>query len=257
MRPGSSAPETLADVGAATTTGEAIRVRGLRVTRGGREVLQGVSLTVPRGQITGLLGPSGSGKTTLLRSIIGSQIIAGGTVEVLGQPAGSPSLRHRTGYVTQGLGVYGDLTVAENLRYFARVLDAPTSRAAEVLATVQLAGHADQLVNELSDGQRARVSLATVLLGQPELLVLDEPTVGLDPLLRRDLWATFADMAAAGATLIVASHVMDEAARCDHLVLLHDGHIIATGAPSELRAHTGAPDLEQAFLRLLEPRVAA
>jgi len=225
--------------------------------RGGRPVLQGVSLTVPNGQITGLLGPSGSGKTTLLRSIIGSQIIAGGTVEVLGAPACAPSLRRRAGYVTQGLGVYRDLTVAENLRYFARVLDAPASRATEVLAAVQLADHADQLVSELSDGQRARVSLATVLLGQPELLVLDEPTVGLDPLLRRDLWAMFADMAAAGATLIVSSHVMDEAARCDHLVLLHDGQIIATGAPSELRAQTGTPDLEHAFLRLLDPHVAA
>jgi len=152
MRPGSSARETSTDVGMATTPGEAIRVRGLGVTRGGRTVLRAVSLAVPAGQITGLLGPSGSGKTTLLRSIIGSQIIAGGTVEVLGQPAGSPSLRRRAGYVTQGLGVYGDLTVDENLRYFARVLDAPASRPAEVLDAVRLAGHADQLVGRLSDG---------------------------------------------------------------------------------------------------------
>jgi ABC-2 type transport system ATP-binding protein len=161
-------------------------------------------------------------------------------------------LRPRVGYVTQAPSVYGDLTVLENLRYFARVLDVPAARVAEVLVTVDLEGEAGQLTSSLSGGERARVSLATALLNAPEVLVLDEPTAGLDPVLRRDLWETFRGLAAAGTTLLVSSHVMDEAARCDDLVLLRDGSLLAALTPAELRSRTGEQDLETSFLRLAE-----
>ena len=200
--------------------------------------------------MTGLLGPSGSGKTTLIRAIVGVQIVESGTVTVLGEPAGSPSLRPRIGYVTQAPSVYGDLTVRENLRYFADVLGAPRAKVDEALATVDLEEAAGQVTSSLSGGQRARVSLATALLGDPDLLVLDEPTVGLDPVLRHDLWQTFAGLAASGKTLLVSSHVMDEAARCDDLLLLRDGRLLAALTPEELRTRTGEHDLETAFLRL-------
>jgi ABC-2 type transport system ATP-binding protein len=229
-----------------------IRIRDLRVRRGGRLVLPGISLELRRDVVTGLLGPSGSGKTTLIRSIVGVQIVESGEVTVLGTPAGSPELRHIVGYMTQAPSVYGDLTVRENLHYFARVLGAGTERIRDAIETVALGDHADQVVATLSGGELSRVSLATALVGQPQLLVLDEPTVGLDPVLRRDLWNTFHELAAAGTTLLVSSHVMDEAERCDDLVLLRDGRIVATGSPDELRHRTHADDLEDAFLALAE-----
>jgi ABC-2 type transport system ATP-binding protein len=229
-----------------------IRIRGLRVRRGGRLVMPEISLDVRPGVVTGLLGPSGSGKTTLIRSIVGVQIVESGEVTVLGAPAGSAELRHVVGYVTQAPSVYGDLTIRENLRYFARVLDAAAEQVDEAIRTVALGDHADQVVGTLSGGELSRVSLATALLGQPQLLVLDEPTVGLDPVLRRDLWNTFHELAAAGTTLIVSSHVMDEAERCDDLILLRGGRIVATGSPDDLRHRTHADDLEDAFLALAE-----
>jgi ABC-2 type transport system ATP-binding protein len=232
---------------------DAIEIDGLRVVRGGRAVLDGVHLRVARGGVTGLLGPSGSGKTTLMRSIVGVQRIAGGEVRVLGGRAGAPSLRARVAYMTQAPSVYADLTVRENLRYFARILRVPGTRVDEVIAQVFLGDVAGRVVSRLSGGQRARASLATALLGAPELLVLDEPTVGLDPVLRRDLWDTFHRLAGDGATLLVSSHVMDEAERCDELVLLRQGSVLATGTPAELRARTGARALDDVFLRLVEP----
>jgi len=229
-----------------------VEARALTVVRGGRRVLRDVSLTIVAGRLTGLLGPSGSGKTTLLRSIVGVQIVESGTVTVLGRPAGTPELRRRLGYVTQAPSVYADLTVRENLGYFARVLGVSGARVREAIATVDLGAHADQVVRTLSGGERSRVSLATALLGEPELLVLDEPTVGLDPVLRRDLWRTFRELAAGGATVLVSSHVMDEAGRCDDLLLMRDGVIVAADTPAGLRAHTGAENLEDAFLALAE-----
>ncbi|MES1248816.1 MAG: ABC transporter ATP-binding protein [Actinomycetota bacterium] len=231
---------------------EAVRIDGLRVDRGGRPVLVDVSLAVEGGRVTGLLGPSGSGKTTLLRSIVGVQRVTGGGLRVLGLPAGTAPLRARVAYMTQAPSVYADLTVRENLRYFARILGAGRSRIDAVLAEVHLEELAGRVVSRLSGGQRARVSLATALLGEPELLVLDEPTVGLDPVLRRDLWDTFHRLAEGGATLLVSSHVMDEADRCDDLVLLRDGAVLATGTPSALRERTGAGSLDDVFLRLVE-----
>jgi len=230
----------------------AIAVENLRVLRGGKLVLPEISFQVGRGVVTGLLGPSGSGKTTLIRALVGVQIVAGGDVKVLGRRAGSSELRPRVGYVTQAPSVYGDLSVRENLWYFARVLDAPRERIDEVIATVALQKQADQVVGTLSGGERSRVSLASALLGEPELLVLDEPTVGLDPVLRRDLWDTFHELASGGTTLLVSSHVMDEARRCDELVLLRDGRVVAMTTPDELLRQTGKNDLEDAFLALAE-----
>ncbi len=232
-------------------TNSAISVAGLRVVRGGREVVRGVGFETPRGRITGLLGPSGCGKTTLMRSIVGVQIVAGGEVTVLGHPAGSPPLRRLIGYATQNPAIYADLTIAEALRYFASVLRAPMSDVDRVIAEVGLTDHGDKLVGSLSGGQHNRANLAVALLGEPELLVLDEPTVGLDPVLRDELWTLFRRLAEDGATLLVSSHVMDEAARCDRLLLMRDGHILADDTPARLRERTGTNDLEQAFLRLV------
>jgi len=226
-----------------------IDIHELRVERGGRPVLHGISLGVPRGAITGLLGPSGCGKTTLMRAIVGVQRIASGEVRVLGELAGSPSLRPRLGYVTQAPAVYEDLTVAQNLQYFGR--------ADAVIATVGLQGAERQLAANLSGGQRARVSLATALLNQPDVLILDEPTVGLDPVLRESLWETFHALAADGATLLVSSHVMDEAERCDRLVLMREGRILAEDTPAGILARTGAADVERAFLALVKGQPVA
>ena len=226
-------------------------VRDLVVVRGEREVLPGISLDVSAG-VTGLLGPSGCGKTTLMRSLVGVQQVRSGTVEVLGEPAGSAALRTRIGYVTQAASVYDDLTVGENLSFFAKVLGVDRASADKAIGSVGLDDHRDQVVGRLSGGQRSRVSLAVALLGTPDLLVLDEPTVGLDPVLRRDLWELFHEIADGGAAVLVSSHVMDEAERCDRLLLMREGRIIADGAPDEVRASTGAADIEQAFLRLVE-----
>ena len=235
-----------------TTIDAVIRIRELKVQRGEKLVLPGVSLTVNRGVVTGLLGPSGSGKTTLMRSIVGVQIVQGGDVEVLGQPAGTAELRRRVAYVTQAPSVYSDLTVRENLAYFASVLDAPSERIDETIAAVGLEPQQSLLNRNLSGGERSRASLAVALLGEPDVLVLDEPTVGLDPVLRRDLWAQFKSLAAAGKTVLVSTHVMDEAERCDELVLLREGQIVATGSPDGLLDQTGTDDLEAAFLALAE-----
>ncbi len=234
----------------------AVSVSHLEVNRGGRHVLRDLSFEIPIGQVTGLLGPSGSGKSTLLRCLVGVQRMRAGTVTVLGEAAGATGLRRRVGYVTQAPSVYGDLTIGANLQYFAAVAAAPRTAVSEVLNDVGLADRAGDLVGRLSGGQRARVSLACALVGRPSLLVLDEPTVGLDPVLRRDLWALFHRLATAGTTLIVSSHVMDEAARCDRLLLLREGRLVADDTPDELRRRTGTGDLEAAFLHLAEQQGA-
>ncbi|MCU1408751.1 MAG: type transport system ATP-binding protein [Microbacteriaceae bacterium] len=229
----------------------AVLVEGLRVRRGKRPVLHGLSLAVPRGGVVGLLGPSGCGKTTLMRTIVGVQIVQSGTVTVLGKPAGSASLRRRVGYVTQGSSVYEDLTVRQNLQYFRAVLGAPRSDVDRVLQATDLGDQAGQLAGSLSGGQLSRVSLAGALLGSPELLVLDEPTVGLDPVLRVQLWGLFHRLAEAGTTILVSSHVMDEANRCDRLLLMRDGDILADDTPAGLLEATGTEDTEAAFLALI------
>jgi ABC-2 type transport system ATP-binding protein len=240
-------------IGGMTTN--AVEVRDLVVVRGGREVLRHLDLTIGGG-VTGLLGPSGCGKSTLMRSLVGVQQLAGGSVRAFGLEAGSPPLRDRVGYVTQAASVYDDLTVAENLQFFARVLGVDRAAADAALRAVDLVDHRDQVVGRLSGGQRSRASLAVALLKDPDLLVLDEPTVGLDPVLRRDLWALFHRLAEGGAAVFVSSHVMDEADRCDRLLLMREGRIIADGTPAEIRARTGAEDIESAFLAIVEEDAA-
>jgi ABC-2 type transport system ATP-binding protein len=230
----------------------AIEVQDLVVVRGKREVLHGISTVVPAGKVTGLLGPSGSGKTTLMRAMVGVQRVRSGRIDVLGQPAGSPALRAKVGYLTQAPSVYADLTVKQNARYFASLYPGITNADADqAVRDVGLGQAADQLVSTLSGGQHSRASLACALVGRPSLLVLDEPTVGQDPVLRDELWQRFHALAAAGTTLVVSSHVMDEAGRCDRLVLIREGRIIADDTPAAVRGAAATDDLEEAFLRLI------
>lgn len=233
----------------------AIDLDRLTVIRGDHTVLDGITASVPTGQITGLLGPSGSGKTTLMRTVIGAQRIASGTATVLGLRAGHRKLRREVGYVTQSPSVYGDLTVEQNVEYFAALY--PARRAstrpdtADAVAAVGLGPYLTRRVDALSGGQRSRVSIACALVAHPTLLILDEPTVGLDPVLRAELWERFTAMAAAGTTLLVSSHVLDEAAHCARLVLLRDGALVGTPTPDEMLAETGADNLDDAFLTLI------
>jgi len=228
-----------------------VEVEGLNVTRGGLRVLTDLTLSVGEGTVTGLLGPSGSGKTTLIRAIVGVQRIESGSVRVLGLSAGVADLRHRVGYLTQAPSVYRDLTVRENLRYFAGVLGVGATRVDQVIADVSLGGEAGARVDRLSGGQQSRVSLATALLGDPSVLVLDEPTVGLDPVLREELWSLFHRLGASGVTLLISSHVMEEATRCERLLLLRAGRLLADDTPDELLRQTGESDMDAAFLHLV------
>ncbi|HVC41561.1 MAG TPA: ABC transporter ATP-binding protein [Candidatus Saccharimonadales bacterium] len=228
-----------------------VEVEGLDVSRGGHPVLHGLSVTVAEGTVTGLLGPSGSGKTTLIRAIVGIQKVAGGSVRVLGLRAGSVALRHSVGYLTQAPSVYRDLTVRENLRYFAAVLGVGAARVDQVLADVWLGDEAGARVDRLSGGQQARVSLATALMGNPRVLVLDEPTVGLDPVLREELWSLFHRLGAAGVTLLISSHVMEEATRCERLLMLRAGRLLIDDTPAALLRRTGQTDMDAAFLHLV------
>jgi ABC-2 type transport system ATP-binding protein len=234
----------------------AVEVHGLSVVRGKREVLHGLDFVIRSGEVTGLLGPSGCGKTTLMRVLAGVQASVSGSATVFGQPAGAKPLRDRLGYVTQAASVYDDLSIAENLRFFAKVLGVGREEVDRSIAAVDLADHADQVVGNLSGGQRSRASLAVALLKQPDLLVLDEPTVGLDPVLREDLWGLFHRIAAEGAAVLVSSHVMDEAERCDRLLLMRDGVFIADGTPAEIKEKAGADDIEQAFLTIVRGAAA-
>lgn len=229
----------------------AVIIDQLRVIRGKRLALQDVSVRVACGTITGLLGPSGSGKTTLIRCIVGSQIIASGSVSVLGQPAGSAELRHRVGYMPQDPTIYNDLRVIDNIRYFAELCGVDRQAADEVIEAVDLRDHRTARCANLSGSQRARVSLACALVGRPDLLVLDEPTIGLDPVLRVELWDRFTALARRGTTLLVSSHVMDEADRCGDLLLLRQGQLLAHTTPHRLRKETGCTSLEEAFLSIV------
>jgi ABC-2 type transport system ATP-binding protein len=234
----------------------AVQADELVVLRGGVEVLHGLSFTIPRGRVTGLLGPSGSGKTTLMRALVGVQRNVSGALRVLGVEAGRPQLRRRVAYLTQAPSVYADLTARENLDYFAAILGLGSSAVDTALRRVQLSALADRVVRRLSGGEQARVSLASALLGDPQVLILDEPTVGLDPVLRRQLWELFAELAAGGATLLVSSHVMDEARRCEEVLLLRDGRLVAHDTPAGLARRTGTDDLDDAFLMLVGEGVA-
>lgn len=230
----------------------AVAARGLVVRRSGHEVLKGLDFEIPAGQITGLLGPSGCGKSTLMRAVVGVQAHVDGELDVLGKPAGSAELREQIGYVTQAASVYPDLTATENLRFFAKVVGAKSGSIDDALKAVDLHERSDQLVRDMSGGQRSRVSLAVALLSTPKLLVLDEPTVGLDPVLRVDLWALFRRLADGGVTLLVSSHVMDEAEHCDRLLLMRDGELVADTTPQRIKAETGCDTVESAFLQVVQ-----
>ena len=234
----------------------AIDIENLRVIRGKHLALDNISVQIARGTITGLLGPSGCGKTTLMRCIVGTQIIEAGTVTVLGRPAGSAELRHRVGYVTQDPTIYNDLRIVDNVRYFAALYGTDATAADRAIATVGLDDHRTTLCGNLSGGQRTRVSLACALVSHPELLVLDEPTVGLDPVLRVDLWEQFDQLARRGTTLVVSSHVMDEADHCGDLLLMREGRVLAHSTPTKLREDTGCQSLEQAFLSVIRHSTA-
>ncbi|MGA8329544.1 MAG: ABC transporter ATP-binding protein [Mycobacterium sp.] len=230
----------------------AVDISHLKVIRGKRPALHDFSVRIPRGSITGLLGPSGCGKTTLIRCIVGTQLIASGTVRVLELPAGSAPLRRRIGYLPQDPTIYNDLRIVDNVRYFASLYGFDSHAADAVIDRVGLSDHSTAYCGNLSGGQRTRVSLACALVCRPELLVLDEPTVGLDPVLRADLWTQFTDLARGGTTLLVSSHVMDEADRCGDLLLMRDGHLIAHTTPTQLREDTGCTSLEEAFLSIIK-----
>jgi ABC-2 type transport system ATP-binding protein len=240
------------DAELAATISGAIDVADLVVVRGRRTVLDHLTVSVPEASVTGLIGPSGCGKTTLIRSIVGNQIVRSGAVQVLGWPAGSAELRSRVGYVTQASSVYPDLSIGQNLRYFADLSGATQAAITAALTHVGLVGRERSFGGNLSGGERTRVSLAAALLAEPEVFLLDEPTVGLDPVLRRDLWRLFTDLAASGRTLLVSSHVMDEAARCERVILLRGGRLVAQDTPAGLLARTGQDNLEQAFLTMAE-----
>jgi ABC-2 type transport system ATP-binding protein len=234
-----------------------VEVDHLEVNRGGRPVLIDLSLSIAEGSVTGLLGPSGSGKTTLIRAIVGVQRIAGGSVRVLGLPAGSPDLRHTIGYLTQAPSVYRDLTVRENLTYFGTVLGVDRPRVNQVLTEVALDSVAGVRVDRLSGGQQSRVSLATALLGRPRVLVLDEPTAGLDPVLREELWALFQRLGKSGVSLLISSHVMEEATRCQRLLLLREGRMLVDETPDKLLRRTGQSSMDAAFLQLIRETAPA
>jgi ABC-2 type transport system ATP-binding protein len=237
-----------------SVTEAAVEARGLVVRRGGHTILDDLTFAIASGKVTGLLGPSGCGKTTLMRTLVGVQEITAGQVTLLGLPAGHPRLRERVGYSTQDPAVYPDLTLTENLRYFGTVLglkrDRLNSAIARTVGELDLTGLEGRVVGTFSGGQLARVGLAVALLGSPDLLVLDEPTVGLDPVLRHDLWQMFHRLADSGTALLVSSHVMDEAARCDYLLFMRDGRFLAEATPARIREQTGTADLESAFLQL-------
>lgn len=239
---------------APTTQQPSIEVEQLTVDRASRRVLDAVSCSIPAGSVVGLLGPSGSGKSTFMRAVVGVQQVRSGRVSVLGQPAGTASLRRRIGYLTQAPSIYADLTVRENARYFASLYGTEDGDADATIADVGLREAAGQLVRTLSGGQRARASLACTLISHPDVLILDEPTVGQDPVLRNELWQRFRELAEHGSTLLVSSHVMDEARRCDRLLFISDGAIIADDTPEAVMADAGTEDLDEAFLRLVMAR---
>jgi ABC-2 type transport system ATP-binding protein len=225
--------------------------KNVRVEKAHEVILDGLNFTIEPGKITGLIGPSGSGKTTLMRAIVGVQKLSSGSLRISGWDAGDKALRHHIGYVTQTPAIYGDLTVLQNLRYFGAITGADKSQINNVMETVRLSDKKDSLAEKLSGGQRARVSLAIALLGNPDVLVMDEPTVGLDPILRQELWQLFGELASSGKIVFVSSHVMDEAERCEHLLLMRDGKLLWTDTKDSLLELTKSKTVEEAFIKAI------
>jgi len=238
-------------------TGEPYAVEALQVSKrfGAQRALDGVTLRVRRGEVYGILGPNGAGKTTLIRSLVGLIVPDGGTVAVLGRRMPSLDILARVGYMTQQAALYPDLSAAENVRFFAEIYGADGG-VREALEFVDLWDRRDSVVSNLSGGMRTRCSLACALVHKPDLLLLDEPTVGVDPQLRVQLWDRFQRMAREGAAILVSSHVMDEAERCDRLGLIRFGRLLAEGTVAELKRQAGVERLEDAFLKLSESSAA-
>jgi ABC-2 type transport system ATP-binding protein len=227
----------------------AVDVENVSKSFGAVKALDGVTLRVKQGEIYGLLGPNGAGKTTLIRAIVGLIAPSGGTVTVLGQRIPNLNILRQIGYMTQAAALYPGLSVEENVQFFAAINSAEGG-VDDVLKLVELDDRRKSVVATLSGGMRQRCSLACALVHKPHLLLLDEPTVGVDPQLRVQFWEEFRRMADAGTTIIVSSHVMDEAERCQRLGLVQYGRILAEGSPDEVRAQAGTQNLEEAFLRL-------
>jgi len=229
----------------------AVEVEGVVKSFGHLRALDGVRLRVRRGEVFGLLGPNGSGKTTLIRCLVGLVEPDAGRVTVLGRRLPDLGVLSRVGYMTQAPALYPDLSVSENLRFFAAI-SGGRHDLDEALEFVELADRRDSVVATLSGGMRTRASLACAIVHRPELLLLDEPTVGVDPQLRAQLWNRFREMTATGTTIVVSSHVMDEAARCDRLGLIRFGRLLAEGTVTDLLARASTDSLEDAFLKLAE-----
>jgi ABC-2 type transport system ATP-binding protein len=234
---------------AATKTPPAIEATSLRKTFGQINAVDGIDMALPPGRIYGLLGPNGSGKTTLIRLLTGLASATSGTVKVLGVQMPSRTNLEHIGYMTQADGIYPELSVWENLTFFASLYGVTDkSKLHDALAFVELDTRAGTPAMRLSGGMRRRLSMACALAHHPSVIFLDEPTVGVDPALRVQFWDHFHRLASDGATLLVSSHVMDEADRCDELLFVRDGHVLAQGTPKELRSRAHTDNLETAFL---------
>ncbi len=228
----------------------AVDIEGIRKNFGGLRALDGVNLHIRTGEIYGLLGPNGAGKTTLIRAIVGLVAPDAGTVTVLGRRMPDVDNLRNVGYMTQQAALYPGLSVEENLEFFAAINGAEKQGVTDALKLVRLDDRRKSVVATLSGGMRQRCSLACALVHKPKLLLLDEPTVGVDPQLRVQFWEDFRRMAESGTTIIVSSHVMDEAERCQRLGLIQYGKVLAEGSPNEVRALAGTNNLEEAFLKL-------
>lgn len=235
------------------TNSATVETRGLSKAFGLVHAVRDLDLVVRKGEIYGLLGPNGSGKTTLMRLLMGLTKADAGDMHVLGREVPDTNLLAEIGYMTQAEALYVDLTARENVRFFASLCGIYSADAVDqALALVELSDRADDIVAKLSGGLRRRVSLACALVHEPKLLILDEPTVGVDPQLRASFWEHFRSMAGLGVTILISSHVMDEAERCDRLGLMRGGQLLAEGTPAELRSRSGTDNLELAFLLLAE-----
>jgi ABC-2 type transport system ATP-binding protein len=238
--------------------GPAVEAIGLHKHFGPIRAVDGVDMALPPGRIYGLLGPNGSGKTTLIRLLMGLASATSGSARVLGVDMPSRSNLTRIGYMTQSDGIYPELSVWENLSFFASLYgQTDKAQMKQALELVELHARLGTPALDLSGGMRRRLSMACALVHKPTVMFLDEPTVGVDPALRVQFWSHFRELAAAGATLLVSSHVMDEADRCDELLFIREGKVLAQGAPKELRKRAGTNDLEAAFLKFAGEEVAA
>ncbi|UQD53648.1 ABC transporter ATP-binding protein [Bacillus methanolicus] len=229
-----------------------VSTRNVFKSFGKQNVLKDINLEIIRGEIFGLLGPSGAGKTTLVKQLVGLDLPTSGENFVFHKRMPSLSLIERIGYMAQSDALYGELSAKENLEFFAALYGLKgkrrQTRIKEVMEIVELSEHLNKLVSNYSGGMKRRLSLAIALLHEPELLILDEPTVGIDPVLRKNIWNSFYDLKKKGTTLIVTTHVMDEAEKCDRLGMIRNGELIAVGTPDELKINTNTATLEEAFL---------